>query len=153
MTQTCNLATGWRARAYEITFEYDLEGNVKQFDLGTSVIQRYLVGSWHVVHTTNPRLYASVLEIESEKKASFIDMDGKKTQIPDFKVENDRITGSFENAPPQEYIGWSQFSGRKLTAELELLYIENELTGRISLKREGEDGRGTGIPITLSRTT
>ena len=129
-----------------------MEGNVKQFDLGTSVFQRYLVGSWHVVHTTNPRLYASILEIESEEKASFIDMDGKKTQIPDFKVENDRITGSFETAPPQEYIGWSQFSGRKLTAELELLYIENELTGRISLTREGEDGRGTGIPITLSRT-
>jgi len=43
-------------------------------------------------------------------------------------------------------------SGRKLTAELELLYIENELTGRMSLKREEEDDRGTGIPITLSRT-
>lgn len=137
---------------YEITFEYDLEGNVKQFDLGTSVFQRYLVGSWHVVHTTNPRLYASVLEIESEEKACFIDMDGEKTQISDFKVENDRITGSFVTAPPQEYIGWSIFSGRKLTAELELLYIENELTGRLLLTREGEDGRGTGIPITLSRT-
>ena len=136
---------------YEVIFEYDEKGKARQFDLGTSVHPRYLVGTWHVAHTTNPQLYEAVLEIESETEASFVNMDGEKIPITDFMIEDAEISGNFKSVTPREYAGWSRFTGNQLTAELELLYIENELIGRISLAREGKDRPRSGIPITLTR--
>ena len=43
------------------------------------------------MHTTNPQLYEAALEIEGEAEASFVNMDGEKMPITDFKVENGRI--------------------------------------------------------------
>ena len=133
---------------YEITFEYDEKSRVKQFDLGNSIVPRYLIGSWHVRHTTSPRLYNFVLDIESETQATATGIYGEKVPVTDFKVEDYRITGSFKTSPPQDV-------GPRLVefkVEFELLYSGNKMIGLVFFTREGAPTRGAGTPVTLSRS-
>jgi CubicO group peptidase (beta-lactamase class C family) len=135
----------------ELTFEYDEKGRIKQFDLGANVIPRYLTGFWRVIHTTNPLLFDFVLDIESEKQATAINADGKKIPTTSFKVEDQRIMGTFQTTDPQDVIGLST-TPPKYNVTFELQYIEDVLVGRIELNREKATVRVPGKIIILSRT-
>jgi len=135
----------------ELTFEYDEKGRIKQFDLGTSVIPRYLTGSWRVIHTTNPLLFDFVLDIESEKQATAINADGKKMSTTSFEVDDQRIIGAFQTTDPQDIIGLSTLPP-KYNVTLELQYIEDLLVGQVKLNREKATVRVPGKIIILSRS-
>ena len=122
----------------------------EEYDQGTSIIPRYLLGTWKVKHTTDPELYAATLEVESETEASFINMDGVAESISEFKVDEGRILGSFRYVSPRDYAGWLVFNGQHLRGELDLLYVDNKLVGRIVFKQDKPEKTNI-TPITLSR--
>jgi len=135
----------------ELTFEYDESGRVKQFDLGPSVIPRYLTGTWKVIHTTNPLLFDFILDIESEKQATAISVDGKKMLITIFEVEGHRITGSFKTAEPQDAIGLPT-PPPNYNVTFELQYVEDLLIGQIKINPEKATVRLPGKIMILSRS-
>jgi len=135
----------------ELTFERDKEGRIKQFDLGTSVIHRYLTGSWRVIHAANPRFFDFVLDIESENKATAKTKDRVKLPITSFNVEDQRITGSLKIAEPQDTIGLST-PPPKYDVEFELSYIEDLLIGQIRISPEKSTARVPGTLIVLSQS-
>ncbi len=135
----------------ELTFEYDEKGRIKQFDLGPSVIPRYLTGSWKVIHTTNPLLFDFVLDIESDKQATAINTDGGKMPTTSFEVEGQRITGSFQTAEPQDVIGLLT-PPLKYNVTFELLYVEDLLIGQIKLNPEKATTQAPGKIVILSRS-
>ena len=137
------LVHGGLSDGYEVTFEYDDKGRVKQFDLGNSVVPRYLIGYWRVKHTTVPLFFDMVLDIESETRATASGILYEKVAFTDFKVDEHRITGCLKIKPPQYQ--------REYKVELELLYIGNQMIGQVIVTREGAQARGIGTPITFSR--
>ena len=132
----------------ELLFEHDEMDRIKQIDLGTSVIPRYLTRSWTVIHATNPRLFDFVLDIESEKQAKAIN-NGMILPITSFEVEGQRIMGSFKATEPQETIGLPE-PAPKYEVAFELMYIEDLLVGQIRISPEKSTVRVPGTLIILS---
>jgi CubicO group peptidase (beta-lactamase class C family) len=135
----------------EMTFEYDSRGRVKQYDLETNITSRYFIGSWFINYTTNPELNDSILEIDSETHATYIDMNKEEMYIQDFTNDDNKITGNFEYNPPQEYRGWQVFHGKDLQCYIELLYIKNELQGKFTLARKDDPDKKQIISVTYLR--
>jgi hypothetical protein len=133
----------------ELTFEFDERGRIKQFDLGTSVIHRYLTRTWRVVHTTNPLLFDFVLDIESEKQATARTKDGRIMPISSFEVEDQRIIGKFSADDIQDTIGLPQ-PAPKYEITFELMYIQNLLVGQIRISPEKSIVNVPGTLIILS---
>jgi len=145
------LVHGGSNDGYELTFEYDKKGRVKQFDLGASVVPRYLIGYWYVKHTTNPLLFDFTLDIESDTKATAIGINGKRMPLTSFNIEENKVKGNFQTTLTQDEIGLPS-PPPTYEVELELMYIENLLVGQIKMNREKATAQIPGKIIILSRS-
>jgi hypothetical protein len=137
------LVNGGPNDGYEVTFKYDEKGRVKQFELGNDIVPRYLLGSWYVKKTIMPQLFNFILEIYSETKATAKGIYYETENISDFKVDDNKISGSFETP--------SSLNTNGYRVEFELLYIGNQLIGQIILSRKEARALGEVTPIILSR--
>ena len=144
---------------YELTVEYDEEGNVKQLDLSVFEYPRYveeppkvdeempLQGHWRGEYHHPYGFYQLDLIIGSAKRGMATDMDGRLTPFEDFTAEKGKVRGVYRFKPPKAYRGWM---AEEFRVEVDLHAWEGRLQGllRFTSKRPGDLWI---VPITLER--
>lgn len=150
---------GAHHEGYELTFEFDENGEAKQFDLENQAVSRYaaesmvadekavMVGSWSGEYVHPYGFFTIGLDIKSTTEASASDMDGNKVPLRDFKAEKGRVTGIYEFLPPRDYQGWG---AGKYQVKLVLAAVGGQLKGTMSFSSKKESGR-LAVSLTLKR--
>jgi len=150
---------GAHHEGYELTFEFDQNGEAKLFDLENQAVSRYaeesvvadekavLVGSWSGEYVHPYGFFNLSLDIRSTIEASASDMDGNKVPLRDFKAEKGRVTGTYEFLPSRDYQGWR---AGKYQVKLDLAAVDGQLKGSMSFSSKKESGR-LAVSLTLKR--
>jgi CubicO group peptidase (beta-lactamase class C family) len=144
---------------YELTFEYDEEGKVKQIDISIFEYLRYveepvkvdeempLKGHWRGEYHHPYGFYQLDIVIGSATRGMATDMDGRLRPFEEFSAERGRVRGVYRFKPPKEYQGWM---AEEFRVEVDLHAAEGDLRGllRFTSKRPGDLWL---VPITLKR--
>jgi len=129
----------------ELTFEFDDEGNVTQFCLGTTVMPKYLPPSWSVDESIeligrwvgeyydSTGVHRLELYIKGHFSGSVKIPSGEKLELIDISAENGKVTGSFKYPIPKEYARWGTI--KQAESKLELTATEGQLKGVIRTNR------------------
>ena len=129
----------------ELTFEFDDEGNVTQFCLGTTVMPKYLPPSWSVDESVEligrwvGEYYDSTgfhrleLDIKGPSSGSVKIPSGEKLELSDLSAEKGKVVGSFKYLIPEEYARWGTI--KEAEVKIELTATEGRLKGIIRTNR------------------
>ena len=159
MDKSRYLVHGTAYEGYELTFEFDEKGNVKQFDVENQVVPRYveepvtvnekadLTDLWQGEYVHPYGFFNMSLDIRSVTDGSATDMDGNRLPLSDFKAEKGRVAGTYKFNPPRDYAGWG---AGEFQVKLDLAAIGNELKGLMSFSSKRAASR-LAVPLTLKR--
>ena len=129
----------------ELTFEYNEDGSVKQFCLGTTVMPRYIPPSWAVDDTMeltgkwSGEYYDSSgfhyleLLVGGSSSGTVIAHTGEKIELEDFSAKEGKVKGTFTYNIPEEYARWG--TNKLLKVDIDLLATEGKLKGVLRTNR------------------
>jgi hypothetical protein len=129
----------------ELTFEYNEDGSVKQFCLGTTVMPRYIPPSWAVDDTMeltgkwSGEYYDSSgfhyleLLVGGSSSGTVIAHTGEKIELEDFSAKEGKVKGTFTYNIPEEYARWG--TNKLLKVDIDLLATEGKLKGVLRTTR------------------
>jgi len=152
------LVHGGSSDGMELTFEFDGDGSVKQFDLETETFKPFvekklvidektdLIGTWHGNYVHPYGYFTMELKIEDEMRATVTDWNGVTKPLTNFKAHRGRVSGSFSFKNLPGYIGWgiSEFE-----ANLDLVAVAGKLEGLMTLK--SDTGEESAVHLILSK--
>lgn len=129
----------------ELTFEFDDQGTVKQFDLETEVFPKEigerrpvdekadLRGAWQGEFVTPYGYFTMDLKVEGSTEGYCTDLSGNMIPVQDFKARAGLVTGKFRFRNLPGYVGWG---AEWFDAALSLSAVEDGLEGYMTLKSE-----------------
>ncbi len=129
----------------ELTFEYNEDGSVKQFYLGTIVMPRYIPPSWAVYDTMeltgkwsgeyydSSGFHSLELLVEGSSSGTVIAHTGEKIELEDFNAKEGKVKGTFTYNIPEEYARWG--TNKLLKVDIDLLATDGKLKGVLRTTR------------------
>jgi CubicO group peptidase (beta-lactamase class C family) len=129
----------------ELTFEYNEDGSVKQFCLGTTIIPRYippslvvddtmeLVGTWSGEYYDSYGFHELELLIEGSSSGTVIAHTGEKIELMDFSAKEGKVRGTFTYNIPDEYARWGTNKVSKV--DIDLSATDGKLKGVLRTPR------------------
>ncbi|MCK4583475.1 hypothetical protein KAU18_09195, partial [Candidatus Bathyarchaeota archaeon] len=150
------LAHGPSNDGYELTLEYDEDGQAKSISFGTTTLLRYtpetpkvdsgleLKGIWTGEYYDASGFHTLELTIEDEAHGTVKEIGGETMSVDELKAAAGKITGVFRYSRPKEYARWG--TSDYYDVSLELNAINGMLKGVLRV-------RGMATLITLEKTS
>jgi hypothetical protein len=126
----------------DLTFEYGEDGNVRQFDLGTSFHRRYtpivsrvdygtdLVGTWIGEYVDSYGFHDMELRVQDRGSGVANGSNGEYIKLEGFQAELGEVSGRGSFRIPREYALWGTSDYSEV--ELSLKAVEGKLVGLLT---------------------
>jgi len=150
------MAHGPSNDGYELTLEYDEDGQAKSISFGTTTLSRYtpetpkvdsgleLKGIWTGEYYNSSGFHTLELTIEDEAHGKVREIGGETMGFDELKAAAGKITGVFRYSRPKEYARWGTSDYDDVS--LELNAVNGMLKGVLRVQ-------GMATRITLEKTS
>ena len=137
------MAHGPSNDGYELTLEYDEDGQAESVSVGTTTLPRYtpekpkvdvdmdLRGTWRGEYYDSSGFHVFELIIEDEATATVKETRGESVTPSEFDAKSGKVTGVFSYRIPEEYARWG--TREYADVNVELYALEGKLRGRLGV--------------------